>query len=75
MIDEFARFGVVMRDYRWYYHGPPESAFNPVCILMRLVRRPWWASKTHIPIRLSDLVESARRGVWCVTYPENERRD
>jgi hypothetical protein len=68
LVEEFSkRFGVRMDGFRWYHHTGPEGC-NPLW----LVFRPWWARKTHVPIRLSDLVESARRGEWCVQYPPGE---
>lgn len=54
-----------MRTFRWYHHSGPEGC-NPFWILFP----PWWAKKVHVPIRLSDLVESARRGARAVRYPE-----
>lgn len=65
LVDEFAeRFGVRMDRFRWYHHSGPEGC-NPFW----LVFKPWWARKPHVPIRLSDLIESARRGEWSVQYP------
>ena len=29
--------------------------------------------KTHIPIRLADLIESVQSGEWSVKYPEEEK--
>lgn len=66
-VEEFATcFGVRMDGFRWYHHGGPEGC-NPLW----LVLRPWWAREPYIPIRLSDLIESARRGAWSVQYPPN----
>jgi hypothetical protein len=68
LVEEFARrFNVRMDGFRWHHHSGPEGC-NPLW----LVFKPWWAHKTHVPIRLSDLVESARRGVWVVRYPPSE---
>jgi hypothetical protein len=68
LADEFAkRFGVRMDGFRWYHHSGPEAC-NPLWLLFK----PWWARKTHVPIRLADLVESARRGEWVVQYPPGE---
>jgi hypothetical protein len=61
-------FGVAFSDFRWYHHTSAEGC-NPFWIFFP----PWWARKTHIPIRLKDLVESARCGEWKIQYPENER--
>lgn len=63
------RFSVDLRSFRWYHHTGPEGC-NPLWLLYR----PWWARKTHIPIRLADLVESAKDGVWSVKYPDEEHR-
>ncbi len=68
LIDKFAeRFAVRIDGFRWYHHTRPEGC-NPLWLLFK----PWWARKTRVPIRVGDLVESARRGVWCVTYPPEE---
>jgi len=68
LVEEFAkRFAVRMDGFRWYHHSGPEGC-NPLW----LVFRPWWASKTHVSIRLSDLLTSARSGEWCVQYPPSE---
>lgn len=62
LVNEFAkRFSVGMDGFRWYHHTGEEGC-NPLWLLIK----PWWARKTHVPIRLFDLVESARAGVWCV---------
>src|ERR1044071_5098992 len=68
LVEEFARrFNVRLDGFRWYHHSGPEGC-NPLWLLFR----PWWARKTHVPIRLSDLVESARCGQWSVQYPPGE---
>jgi hypothetical protein len=68
LVDEFARrFDVRMDGFRWYHHSAPEGC-NPLWLLFK----PWWARKTRVPIRLSDLVMSARSGEWGVQYPESE---
>lgn len=68
LVDEFAkRFGVRMIGFRWYHHSGEEGC-NPLW----LVVKPWWARKIHVPIRLSDLVSSARTGEWYVLYPPSE---
>lgn len=70
-VDVFAeRFGVRMDGFRWYHHSGPEGC-NPFW----LVFKPWWARKPHIPIRLVDLVESARSGQWTVRYSPDEQRE
>lgn len=70
LFEEFGkRFSVRMDDFRWYHHTGPEGC-NPLWLFYK----PWWARKTHVPVRLGDLVESARQGVWVVRYPEHERR-
>ena len=61
-------FGVDMASYRWYHHHGPEGC-NPLWLIVR----PWWMRKTHIPIRVADLIEAARTGVWPLAYPESER--
>ena len=69
LVEEFGkRFGVRMEGFRWYHHSGMEGC-NPLW----LVFRPWWARKSQVPIRISDLVESARRGAWVAQYPEDER--
>jgi hypothetical protein len=69
LVEDFGKqFHVEMRDFRWYHHSGPEGC-NPLWLFYR----PWWARKTHVPIRLADLIESARSGVWCIRYPEDER--
>ena len=68
LVDDFAtRFAVRMDGFRWYHHSGEEGC-NPLWLLVK----PWWARKTHVPIRLSDLVASARGGEWCVPYPPSE---
>jgi hypothetical protein len=68
LVDEFAkRFSVRMDGFRWYHHSGEEGC-NPLWLLVK----PWWARKTHVSIRLSDLVASARTGEWCVQYPPSE---
>ncbi len=68
LVDEFAKwFGVRMEGFRWYHHSGPEGC-DPVNLLLK----PWWRRKTHVPIRLSDLISSARTGEWCIQYPPNE---
>lgn len=69
LVDDFAKeFHVDVSSFRWYHHSGPEGC-NPLWLIFK----PWWARKTHVPIRLSDLVESAKQQKWTVTYPENER--
>ena len=68
LVHKFAKqFGVRMDGFRWYHHSGPEGC-NPLDLLFK----PWWARKTHVPIRLSDLVASVRTGEWCVQYPPSE---
>lgn len=68
LVEEFGKvFDVQMDGFRWYHHSGPEGC-NPFWLIFR----PWWERKTHVPIRLSDLIESARRGEWCVQYPPEE---
>jgi hypothetical protein len=62
------RFKVNVDGFRWYHHTGPDGC-NPLWLFYR----PWWARKTYVPIRLADLLESARRGRWSIEYPENER--
>jgi hypothetical protein len=65
LIDDFAkRFNVRMDGFQWCYHSGPEGC-NPLWLIFP----PWWSRKSHVPIRLADLVESARRQEWSVTYP------
>src|SRR3954462_15694735 len=67
LVEAFSReFSVEMAGFRWYHHSGPEGC-NPLW----LFSPPWWARQAHVPIRLSDLVESARRGTWAVQYPED----
>ena len=69
LLEKFAKqYSVDMSSFRWYHHSGPEGC-NPLWLLFK----PWWARKTHVPIRFADLVQSARQGVWCVRYPEDER--
>jgi hypothetical protein len=69
LVEEFSkRFKVEMRDFRWYHHSGPEGC-NPLWLFYR----PRWVRDTHVPIRLSDLIEAARCGVWSVQYPESEQ--
>ena len=69
LLEHFSeRFGVAFNDFRWYHHTSAEGC-NPFWILFP----PWWARKTHIPIRIRDLVESARCDHWKMQYPEEER--
>lgn len=64
LLEEYAaRFGVRMDTFRWHHHGGPDGC-NPLW----LVFRPLWLTE-HVPIRLADLIESARSGVWSVRYP------
>ena len=61
-------FNVDVANYRWYHHHGPEGC-NPLWLIVR----PWWMRKTHIPIRMADLIEAANTKVWPITYPESER--
>ena len=61
-------FNVDVANYRWYHHHGTEGC-NPPWLIVR----PWWIRKTHIPIRMSDLIEAANTKVWPITYPESER--
>ena len=56
-----------MTHYRWYHHHGPEGC-NPLWLIFP----PWWMRKTRIPIRVADLIEGARTGVWPIEYPEAE---
>lgn len=68
LVDRFAhQFNVRMEGFRWYHHSGPEGC-NPLWLLFA----PWWARKTHVPIRIADLVASARSGEWCLPYPPSE---
>ncbi len=68
LVEKFAvRFGVRMNGFQWHRHSGPEGC-NPLYLFVK----PWWARKPHVPIRLLDLVESARRGEWSVRYPPDE---
>ena len=69
LLEEFGEeFGVAFEDYRWYHHIEPRG-YDPLWIIFR----PWWTRKTHVPIRLIDLFESARCGTWTINYPDGER--
>ena len=59
-----ARFGVDMAAYRWYHHTGPEG-----CSPLWLLFTPWWARKAHLPVRVRDLVQSARERRWVIKYP------
>lgn len=63
-------FGVDISNYRWYHHTGPEGC-NPLWVFYR----PWWSKKTHIPIRVADLVDGAYTGTWPIVYPEDEREE
>jgi len=63
-------FGVDVSNFRWYHHTGPEG-----CCPLWLFYRPWWARKTRVPITVEALVESARKGVLALSYPEKERED
>jgi len=68
LVDDFAKaYKVSLDGFRWYHHTGPEGC-NPLWLLSR----PWWAKRIHVPIRLADMVESARRGVWSIEYPRGE---
>lgn len=65
LVEEFGkRFEVDMTGFRWEHHSGPEGC-NPLW----LISRPWWSRVTYVPIRLVDLIESARRGKWFIRYP------
>ena len=71
LVAEFGQqFRVDVSGYRWYHHGGPEGC-NPLWLFYK----PWWSRKTYVPMRICDLVESARRGTWVIQYPEDERMD
>ena len=57
-------FEVDVGGYRWHQHSGPEGC-NPLWLL----RKPWWAREEQIPIRVGDLVASARAGTWTIRYP------
>jgi hypothetical protein len=68
-VEDFGKqFEVDGNNFRWYHHTGPEGC-NPLWLFWR----PWWARKTHVPIRIDDLIDSARRHVWCIHYPEHKR--
>jgi hypothetical protein len=70
LVERFgAEFHVDVSAFRWYHHTGPEGC-NPLWLLFK----PWWARKTRVPIRLSDLVESAKAQRWTIAYPEEERQ-
>jgi hypothetical protein len=69
LIGDFSEeFKVDITGFRWYHHTGPEGC-NPFWLLFK----PWWARKTHVPVRLSDLASSVRLGKWAIPYPEHER--
>jgi len=75
LVADFGKqFQVDVTSFRWYHHTGPEaiSIFYQLRCLFTFTKM-WWERKTYIPIRVSDLVESARRGVWIIQYPEHER--
>jgi acyl carrier protein len=62
-------FGVDLSSLRWDRHFGPEFSFFPVWMLFP----SWWKwQKEMVEIRLSDLLQSARAGVWTVAY-ENKK--
>lgn len=71
LVDGFAkRFHVDIASFRWYHHTGPECV-GLLTQIRSLFSKPWWARKTYIPIRVSDLVESATRGARIIQYPEH----
>jgi Protein of unknown function (DUF1493) len=69
LVEAFGKeFQVDVSAFRWYHHTGPEGC-NPLWLIFK----PWWARKTHVSIRLSDLVESVQQQRWSIVYPENER--
>ena len=62
------KFNVDMNNFRWYHHSEPEG-FD----LRWIFRKPWWEKKTHVAIRINDLVESAKQMKWDLNYPEEEK--
>ena len=64
-----ATFKIDMTNYRWYHHHGPEGC-NPLWLIFP----PWWMGKTRIPIRVADLIEAARTGMWPIEYPESQRQ-
>jgi hypothetical protein len=70
LIEEFGkRFNVRLDNFQWYYHSGPEGGG---CNPLWLFYRPQCERMAYVPIRLSDLIESACSGVWCVQYPGPE---
>ena len=57
------RFGVDMRDYRWYHHSGMEGC-NPLWFILP----PWWMRAKQIPVRVADLVTAAESGRWPIVY-------
>ncbi|MDG3007885.1 DUF1493 family protein [Paludisphaera mucosa] len=69
-VEDFSKqFEVDMTGFRWEHHSGPEG-----CNLLWLLDPPWWSRVPHVPIRLADLVDSARRRTWCIRYPGQEAR-
>lgn len=64
VINFSTEFAVDISDYRWYCHSGPEG-----CGLFHMIWFFRWFWKP-IPIRLIDLIQSARIGKWCVRYPD-----
>ena len=65
--------GVDVGAYCWYRHHCGEG-----CDPFWLVLPAWWHEVPKIPIRVTDLVQSARLGVWsigCPDEPVNVRPD
>ena len=65
LVTEFGkRFEVDMTGFRWEHHSGPEGC-NPLWLILP----PWWSRSTYIPIRVRDLINSARCRKWSIRYP------
>jgi hypothetical protein len=60
-----AEFNADLSGYKWYYHADPDG-WNPLWTIWK----PWWRSVEKIPIRVADLVDTARQKHWTIRYPD-----
>ncbi|WP_082858777.1 DUF1493 family protein [Planctomyces sp. SH-PL62] len=65
IVDFSRRFNVDISEFRWERHTSPEG-----CTLLWMIFTSWRPQK-HVPIRLLDLIDSARAGKWRVGETES----
>jgi hypothetical protein len=63
-----SRFGVDMRDYRWYFHHPEQGALG----LGGIFKRSPSFRVPHIPVTPNLMLQAVTEGCWPLDYPEHD---